>query len=385
MLPKSFSASALTTAQLCLARYRAEYIDKAATHSGFAANLGTVLHGALEKFVRELKIKRTIQWEIDKLLEYYQEEYHRVFNSDMTWHKEGLGILKKWFERNYIFDDVIGSQTLSVEMKNSFDVNVEINGQKGKVPFNYIIDRMDRLGPGEYRVVDYKSQRVPVSVNEMHNHLQARAYALATQIKFKDAEKIWVELDFLRYDKVGVLFTRDNNIETWKMLKREAQRIVDTEADDAPETLNPYCTYCVRAATCKTLHSNINVGGIHSLAIESVAEVYGRLANQLKGLEQVKNELEKKLLLYASENDLLTFDTTNATVKVTSSSRRELDHAKVVQIIGPELASRYGTMRLGDVDELLASGLLTDVQKTAIQLAITRKQGNPTVKVTPRR
>lgn len=384
MIPKSFSATALSVGMACPARYNAEFIERAPQFAGSAANLGTTLHAALEEFIRGVKIRRDTHWSFDVLIALFDKKFADIFGNDKSLpeYKDGRAILTKWFARPYIFEDIVMSETLSLETKKSFPIPVVINGVKTPITFNYIIDRLDRIGPGEYRVVDYKSQRIPVTADELYGKIQARAYAIAVAIEYKDAEKIWVEFDLLRHEKVGVLFTRDDNIISWRMLKRAAQEIIDTPSESAPERLNPECMYCVRKATCNTLKKNADVGGIMSMSIDDIAQRLADVRAQSKALGYLENDLEKQLLLHAADNDVLGYDTRFATVKVTSSSRREIDEAKAIKIIGQDLLNKYGgRVTLGVVDELLAGDELTTGQKAALQGAITKKPSNPKIKV----
>jgi hypothetical protein len=57
MIPKSVSASSLDVAEKCMAMYRASHLDRGAGLGNPAAQLGTTLHAALEKFVDPSMIK----------------------------------------------------------------------------------------------------------------------------------------------------------------------------------------------------------------------------------------------------------------------------------------------------------------------------------------
>lgn len=383
MIPKSFSATAMQVGMACPARYNAEFIERAPQFAGSAAGLGSALHNALEDFVRGVKIRKDLMWSLDVLMDLYDKSFAKIFGADRSIpeYKDGKAILNKWYARPYIFADICGSQTLSLEHKDSFDIPVVIDGVKTKKPFNFIIDRLDRLGEGEYRVVDYKSQRLPVTPDELYSKLQARAYAVAVAIKYKDAQKIWVEFDLLRHEKVAAVFTRNDNIDSWRMMCSAAQDIIDTPAEKAPEKLNTECMYCVRKATCATLVKNSAVGGIMSLSIDDAALKMAEIQVQIKALGYLAGDLEKQLLLHAAEHDVLSFDTQYATVKVTSFGRRSFDEAKVAAIVGSDILARYGRLNLSTIDELLKGSDITDGQKAALQAAIIKKPTEPGIKV----
>jgi len=386
VVPKSLSASALKTLRGCPARYFAENVARAANFQGTAAALGTTLHAALEVFIAGHKLRRDMQWRIELLLELYEAAFKEHFSTDLgcAEFKEGKQILINWFHRPSTFEMMISSQVLSVETKKNFPVRVNYMGKVIEIPFNYIFDRLDKVGPGEYRVVDYKSSKYALSADDLRDNIQARAYAVAVATQFKDAERIWVVFDFLRHESVGVVFTRDDNVATYRLIQAEAQKLVNfNETTDIPEEkLNSECLFCVRKAACKTLQSNIDAGGIMSLEIGDVAEVLYKAKGQLSGLKSLVNDLEKRIILHAAENldDLIETEKVRATVS--SGSRRRVDQEVIAKVVGPAIMSQYGNeIRVSDLDSLFNHPDLTPGQKAGIKSAVSRVPGNPMVKV----
>src|SRR3954467_5007859 len=153
MRPKSISASSLNVADLCLARYKAEHIDRGRGMSGNAASLGTSVHGALEMYVKNCIMETTFPQTINQLLEFFRISYMTYFSSDLETEEylDGVQMLKAWHKRT----DFSQFTVVSTEVKTSFPVPTTI----GPLPFNYIWDRFDQIGPREYRVVDYKTNR----------------------------------------------------------------------------------------------------------------------------------------------------------------------------------------------------------------------------------
>lgn len=385
-LPKSFSASSLKVAQGCLARYHAEHTLRGANFKGTAANLGTTLHAALEEFIRGFKIRKDWGWNLEKLLELFDKEFKRLFSQDtkVPEYKDGQQILVSWYHRSSTFDSLIPARVLSLETKNSFPLKVQVDGKWTPIPFNYILDRLDQIGEDEYRVVDYKSNRWALTADELRLNLQARAYAVAVATLYKNAKKIWVVFDFLRHESVGVVFTRDDNVETYRMLQRAAQEVVDLDPANKkiPESLNPECTWCIRKATCETLQSNVTAGGLMALTMEEQADLFYRISGQLAGLTALKNDVEKQLVLQAAQVGETDFDLENASVRIYSGMRRVVDNVAVERIVGHSIMAQYnGIIRVSDIDSLLNHPDLTAGQKAAVQASITRAPGKPSVKV----
>lgn len=378
MIPRTLSASSLAVADGCMARWRDEYFLRGANFQGLAANVGIVCHGTLEDFLRAVFIRKSDSWDEGLFWKMFNENALKILGPSQTSaeYEDANDICRRWFNTKNRYDDLAAVQILSLESKNTF--MLKISGHE--IPFNYIMDRLDRIGPGEYRVVDYKTNRVGLNANQLRGKLQARLYALMVQIAYKDAEKIWVQFDFLRHEPVEVLFTRDENIAMWKELKQRAQDIVDTQENRAAETLNPDCGWCVRKASCKKLQSHINVGGILSKTPDELAEIHYNLLNQKKAQEQLLGEVETQLLRYAVNENLLEFETEFGTVSVTAKVTRSVDNELAAAILGP-LAGNYQRFSVTDIDKILKQKILPQGQADMLKEVIKKNVSAPTIKV----
>lgn len=391
MIPKSFSATSLQVAEGCLSRYKAQVIDRGAQFQGDAANVGLVCHDTLEHLVKGVFIKRDLAWEWEVCERLFHEAFHRVIgpNESVPEYGDALSLVRKWFFADNRYEDLAAVTVLSVESKNNFEIPAGVDDGTGvlrehKFPVNYIMDRVERIGPGEYKVVDYKSNWVPLNFHQLKDKIQARLYALALQIVYRDAQRIWVEFDFLRHEAVSVVFTRQDNADTWRMLKRAVQRVVDTSDADAEksETLNMECGWCVKKATCKTMNSNVAVGGLLSLGPGAAAVRFGEIGAQIKALKQLESELGDYLLKALMTAGTIDLDLDEARIQFKRSSRRQIDNREVAEILGPELSAEIGSFTLGNLDELRKGGRLTMEQKIRLDAATSVKMGDAKIAVT---
>lgn len=386
MIPLSISASSLDVASKCLAQWKATSFERGSGIGNPAAMLGSTLHLALENYTApEILAKR--DWDFSVLYQMYLDAFKEIWgtfpaNSEQ-WFQEGLEIIRKWYERPDQASDLWDVDIISREVKKSFDVPYidPTDGTKKFVPFNYIIDRLDKLDEGEYRVVDYKSQRVPLQPDELKFKIQPRAYALAVQIAYPDAVKIWVQYDFLRYDRVGTLFTRDDQVETWANIKQMLQRIVDTPANNAPETLNEGCRYCVRRITCNTVQSNIRVGGIFAMSIEELVQKYYEIKSVLDANKMTLDDIDGAVMRHLAETDQTELDLPFAKVKVTSKRTRTVNRDLASQILGPELMAQYGRLNVSDIDALRKDPRMSPAQLSLLDTAISFKTSDPSLKI----
>lgn len=382
MVPKTFSATALQVAELCLARYKAEFIDYGRGIQSTAANVGIVCHGTLEDFLRKVFILKQVTWDEDFFFKLFDENYGKVFGADRSLpeYEDAHTLCYNWFHRDGQEAKFAARRILSLESKNNFPIPTTA----GDIPVNYIMDRLDKTGPTEYEVVDYKTNRIALTPQQMRKKIQPRLYALAVQIAFKDATSIWVTFDFLRHGPVSTQFTRDDNVATWRMLRRATQRIIDTDPARAPETLNPECNWCVRKADCTALKRNMTVGGIFSKDINDLAARYNELDMLTAAHAQLRDEIEMLLLQHAIANDTLEFETDDAVVQLTAKSRRSPQHSAIAAILGKDLALEAAKFRVSDIDRLIKDGIVTHAQAELLKVAMPLEVGDPKVKVVPR-
>lgn len=378
MIPKSLSASSILVSEACPARWKTEYFLKTPQQSSEPANIGTSVHFALEHFVRDVYLEHKIDWgDVKHLKAYYDIGYVETFNSsnfDTDAYRDGAALVAKWYDEN---KEGLPNKVLTCEVKENFLIKTSA----GEIPFNFIWDRCDQIDDNTYEVVDYKTIRAPVQPQQLKEKIQPRAYALAAQIKWPDATKIWVTFDMLRYGPVGVVFTRDENAQTYRYLKRAAERIIATDENNVPEILNPECKWCIRKATCDTLQQAYVGGTVHGLTIEEIAERKEQIGNQLLALKYADEELDKALVTHAEKEEIFEWDAGEFEVEITARKTRKPNSDAILRIIGPELATRYGNMTMTNIDKMLKSGELSADQVKQVNKYITLTWGSPSAKV----
>lgn len=384
MKPKSFSASALHVAELCLDRYRAENIERSRGIGGTAASLGTSVHGALEMYVKLVYLEKKAKPELKMLLDFFKMSYISTFGSndiateDFT---DGVKMLKDWFKRDELSQP--NRVVLSCEVKTNFQIATTL----GPIPFNYIWDRFDQTGPNEFTVVDYKSNRWGINPQDLKGKLQARCYALAAaiQLKEKKPDRIWVQFDMLRHEgPVGVVFSPEDNAATWRYIKELSQRIIDTPDEDVRPTLNPECNFCVKKQSCSAVLKNVSSGGI--MTITSAAEAVDKrvqLEYQAKVVKKVIEEMDEIILTEARETDVTQFESATNYLNIGINSQRSIEPDFAEKVIGPELFRKYGgvSFTIGAVDKLLKGDEITSEQKIELAGLIFKKKGQPRVTI----
>ena len=364
-----------------MARWQVENYLKTPQASSEPANIGTSVHYALEHFVEDVYLKGLYGWdEVKHLKAYYDLGYVETFNStnyDTDAYRDGAEIVAKWYERNKAG---LPNKVLSVETKENFPIKTSV----GEIPWNFIYDRLDQIDEETYEVVDYKTIRQYHTPEMLKKKIQPRSYALAAQIKFPNAKRIWVSFDMLRHDgPVGVVFTREENADTYRYIKRAAERIIATDEDKAEETLNEECKWCIRKTSCETLAAANAGGTVYGLSVEQIAEKKLQIDSQILALKYAQEELDKQLLAEAENRDEFEFTAGNYEVAITARSTRKPNSNAIINIVGPELAAKYGNMTMTNIDKMLKSGELSDDMVRKIKANITTSWSEPSAKVKP--
>jgi len=383
--PKTISASALNTADMCLARYQAENILFTPTNADkSAANVGTACHAALENYVRIVYMERAQKPSFDLLGTLYDVAFKKTFDTveaSGPLFDDGFDLLKRWFLRTDLSDVTV----VSVEKKTRFPIPTS----QGDIPFTYIVDRVDLIQEGDrkiLRIVDYKTIRAFLSHDDVREKLQARVYDLMMRIEWKGQgiDEFQVVFDLLRHEQVGVIFSAEEAKEAYYGIIARAERILATPDENPPETLNPECPYCVRKTQCRALRKNIQGGGLFSIPdIDAAVGMRHELDSQSKGLKSAMEELDSYIIEYSKQNDALTF-TTDDDHRVTISARktRDVNNTTAASILGPELMKRYGKIGVGDIDQIIRDELVDAETAEKLRKAIGFKLSAPSIKIT---
>ena len=374
LTPLTLSASTVQQFLDCPAMFAARAIDKAPDLSGDPASLGTACHAAMEAWVEHEHHKGVYDNDWAVMKAFYDEAYWRLF-TDGKRYEEGAKLLQKWLARQ----DWTRRTVLSVEQK----LNFMLPTSAGEIKFNYIMDRMDRLDDGAIEVIDYKTISRPIQPEDLKMKVQPRTYGLAAQMLYPDAERIWVTFDMLRFDPIGIVFTKEENRATYRFLRKTAEAIL--ASDGSLETLNEGCRWCIRKTICATLHNHSSHGGTLALTDPVIAaQRHYDLKNIIGGLNAEANEMEKIALdwMRANDTDAISSDTLDIGVSV--SGRRHMDAQRLAAIVGPDIMSRYDNIKVTDVDTMLKVETLTDDQKSRIRQMFTTTYSEPSLKIKPK-
>lgn len=374
---RSLSASALKSYESCPDRFFAEQSHKGADTTNDAALIGSACHDALEMFVQDCHYQDPEPEGRVEMLHKCLDKVWPNYFSNLKHRPEARKMLRDWALATDLYE---GREILSTEVKKNF----ELQTTAGPIPFNYIFDRLDQLPNGDIEVVDYKTTRLPLAPEDLKHMTQARCYAVAAQIEYPDAERIWVTFDQLRHGRVSVVFTREENREMYTHLKEMAQRIID-DTEHKPQ-MNSECMFCPKKYTCEILLANADKGGLHAVAADpfDAADQLERITGARKALEYAERDVKEAILAHLENADAAELVDDEKGLKVSMAFRkyRSVDPVDALEILGSDLYARHSKINITTLDHLKDSGILEPEQEAALEAATRRAPGSPSLKVT---
>jgi putative RecB family exonuclease len=229
------SASSVGTYESCPKKYHYNYIVKPDIEKPEWDHLefGSCAHRILELFHLKLLDDPVPSSEYHLLMKEcfkggLSEFKMRLLKPNLPYLKE---VIQDYLNTIYDFGvpDVVGVET---------EFTIDIDGYKVRG----FIDRVDRLSPGEYRVVDYKTSKNPKYLKDF----QLLVYALAIKELFPDAETIHGSYCLLKHkcSTKDYSFTEFDYEKCRKKIKQVGDYISsDTVWIKKPSKLCDWCDY----------------------------------------------------------------------------------------------------------------------------------------------
>ncbi len=229
------SASSMGTFEKCPKKYHYHYIEKPDIPKQDWSHLeiGKCVHRVLELFHQDLmKNIRQVE-EYPQLMKTCFKQGLSEFDLEIL--KDELPNIKNILQ-SYLKRLNLDGLPEVIESEKEFSYQIQDYLVRG------FIDRIDRVGPEEYRVIDYKTNKNPKYLN----NFQLLLYALALQKIYPDAKKISGAYILLKHncDKIEYQFTEKNYQETInKIIEIGTSIDTRTEWEKKPSVLCNWCDY----------------------------------------------------------------------------------------------------------------------------------------------
>jgi putative RecB family exonuclease len=224
------SYSAISTYELCPAKYRFQYQDRLPTSTSPALSFGDSLHRALYRFHdRPVPVAPSLE-ELHEMLEgEWVTDGYRDESEETTYRQHAHQVLAEYHRDN--------ASSFRIPAALEFRFRIEVEGAQ----ISGVIDRMDRIPGGGYEIIDYKTNRRLPPKSRVEEDLQLSVYHLA-------AREIWgIEPERLTLyyllpgERMSTHRTSADADELRRRIATVAERIA---AGKFEPKQNPLCDWC---------------------------------------------------------------------------------------------------------------------------------------------
>jgi len=235
--PLQISPSAIGTLESCPQKYLFNYAWRLRGGPAAAMSFGSVMHNTIKYFIGELAKGRALpfeevarKFELEWTSAGFEDDYQ-----EQEYKKDGLEQLRAFHATTLASPPNVIAQEKTFDLP--MDNNVVLTGR---------MDQVNRLGPGEEEIVDYKTGR-PRSEDKAKKDVQLSVYALAAREVF-NWNPARLTLHFLQTNQ-AVSGTRDD-----KQLKKVRAEIQEAAADiragEFPAKPGFACRFCDYESIC---------------------------------------------------------------------------------------------------------------------------------------
>lgn len=354
------SFSRLSRFEQCPLSFKAHYIDKQRAEPGLPLRFGKALHAVLEVLVREhIEDERVGPLSEERAADLWQQAWTTEGLAGLDLFQEGLDILRTYVRDHGILDH---QDVLAVEKEFKLPVG----------PFTVLgfVDRVDRTGDDGVEVIDYKSNRVLFTREELDTSLQLGLYAIAARQLWPWATKIKLTYHMLRH---GIRMSTERTEEELDAVLRYVETLgrQTEEATEFPARLNSNCVWCDHKQGCPAyadaLKGKRDVICEDLDDLESVAREREEVARLAKVLYSRKSELDDVIKARLEEHDELVLAGTRYRLFNTTRMSHPLE--RTVEVVGKASGLSWDAVirRIAVVDNKALKALVKEVAKDRAQ------------------
>ena len=292
------SYSRIARYEQCPLSFKLHYVDGETAEPGDPLNFGKVVHAVLERLMNDVMLQeRSGPLSADTALEYFRQEWESSGMSGIELFREGIDIIK----------DFVRMQG-EVDHRDILAVEKEFNLPVGPFTVLGYIDRVDRVDDETVEIIDYKTNRMLFTRDEVDSSLQMSLYHLAARQLWPWAKNVKLTFWMLRH---GIRMTTERTAEQLDAALRYVETVgrMTEEATEFPPRLNTNCVWCDHHQRCPA-YANALKGNRDFICediedLEAVAREREEVARLAKILYARKSELEGVLKAHLQEHDEL--------------------------------------------------------------------------------
>lgn len=279
------SFSRLSRFEQCPLSFKLHYIDKLVAEPGVPLRFGKAIHSVLECLVREhMESELVAPLSEARAFQLWEDAWAAADLAGIDVFEEGLAILRSFVRRERELDH---QSVLAIE--RAFELPI------GGFTVVGFIDRVNRIDDETIEVVDYKTNRLLFSRDEVDQSLQMSLYHLAAKQLWPWAKRIRLTFDMLRHDLRMSTERTPEQLEAARRYVETMGRMSEDTREYAPRP-NTNCVHCDHRAQCPAYAND--VAGVRTVVcddledLELVAREREEVARLAKVLSARKQELE---------------------------------------------------------------------------------------------
>ena len=295
---KHLSYSRLSRFETCPLSFKLHYIDKRTAEPGVPLKFGKLIHAVLETLVREhMQDERTGPLSEERAVEVYRAGWAGEGLAGLEVFEEGLDIL-----RSFIRDQA------ELDHRDVLAIEKEFRLPVGRFTVLGFIDRVDCVDDETVEVIDYKTNRLLFTRDEVDHSLQMSLYHLAAQRLWPWAKKVRLTFHMLRH---GVRIRTERTTEQLEAAVGYVETLgaMTEKATAYPARLNSNCVWCDHKQHCPAyadaLKGKRDVICEDTADLEQVAREREEVAHLAKVLYARKKALEDVLKTHLEDRDEL--------------------------------------------------------------------------------
>lgn len=311
-----YSHSRLSTYEQCPRRYKFKYVEKfpIGDRQSVEGYMGGVVHETLRRLY-ELAMAGKV-WEEEKLLTYYDEVWVKDRPSELyirdeelseeDFRKKGRSMLSDYYRMNHPFD-----QEKTVALERNITVNLDAEGKYRAQGF---IDRLAVGADDTMQIHDYKTSRSIVRQQNLDEDRQLAMYQLGVQQMWPDRKGFELVWHYLAVPERRTSRRTDVDIEaliksTITLIREIQQARTD---DNFPTRESRLCNWCEYMSFCEAKIHPLSVKGKsrEELGSDEIVNLVDQYASHKRNIALLQNEAEeikRRLIHFARENDLTVF------------------------------------------------------------------------------
>jgi len=352
------SVSRLKVFDQCPLRFFFSYVDKRepGISDKSAAIFGTLCHAVLEAiyhWVQEEEHSGVIPE--DLIREVYDQQWTRSGLTGEELFAEGQALVISYFNRN---PDVDCWDVLAVEQK--FEIEI------GGIKVLGFMDRVDRDGSDGIAIVDYKTNAMPYTREELATDLQASVYAIAAPKLWPWAKRVSFRFEMLRHDMVQKPDRSAADLElASRYIVAVTKSIEDPERKEWPAKVGPLCAWCEHRSSCDAYKRALAEDPVmHPVSDEDLAAVSAereRLKALISPVDARKKQLDRILTKHIEEKG--TLELGQYTYRLIKIPRTEYT-AEIIETLAKhsDLSVEQVAERVTVIDKKAVEKLVSDIK-----------------------